>query len=287
MIRLGTRGSRLALIQVEMVRPALESFGYMIEPVIIRTSGDKGDREKLGAFVGELQQAVLAGEVDVALHCLKDLPTVGIDGLTLAAYLPRGDHRDAILTRDGDWHSLPSGAHIGTGSLRRTSQLRQLRPDFRFSPLAGNVDTRLRRLSDGEYDAIVLAMAGLDRLGVTETVRYERFRAKDMMPAPGQGVLVLETRDESAALVKSLDHLPTRRAAEAERAFLAMFGTGCRLPIGAFAQVRGDAIRFAGKVTAPDGSDFRSILTRGVDASVGVAAAQELIEDGALELLPG
>ena len=287
MIRLGTRGSRLALIQVEMVRPLLESLGYLLEPVIIRTSGDKGDREKLGAFVGELQQAVLSGEVDVALHCLKDLPTVTVPGLALAAYLPRGDHRDAILTRDGNWRALLEGAHVGTGSLRRTAQLRQIRPDFRFSPLVGNVDTRLRRLADGEYDAIVLAMAGLDRLGVTSSVPFERFRAKDLMPAAGQGVLVLETRAESVDLVKALDHRPTRWAAEAERAFLGAFGTGCRLPIGAFAQMRGDAIRFAGKVVAPDGSDFRSILTRGDDPSVGALAARELIEDGALELLGG
>lgn len=257
--RIGTRGSALALAQTEQVLRKLRALdpSLPLETVIIRTSGDRGHRETRGAFVKELQHALLEGEIDLAVHSLKDLPTDPVPGLRLAAVLEREDPRDALIARNGwTWATLPPGARVGTGSPRRTAQLRALRPDLVYLPLVGNVDTRLRRLEEGRYEAIVLAMAGLIRLGRADRAT-EVFPLEQLLPAPGQGAIALEIRadDERARMrVERLNHLPTWWAVMAERAFLRALGGGCRVPIAAHAEVRGDRLTLEGLVMAPDGS---------------------------------
>lgn len=282
-LRLGTRGSRLALAQVELVRPLFADLGHEIEPVVIRTSGDRGDRERLGAFVGELQHALLAGEVDAALHCLKDLPTRPVEGLELAAYLEREDPAETLISRHGGLADLPHGATVGTGSVRRTAQLSALRPDLQFRPLVGNVDTRLEKLRRGEYDAIVLAVAGLRRLGVWPAwtdpeLRVEVLTIDAMIPAPGQGVLVLESRSGHRAVptLHALNHPASEWASRAERSFLATFGGGCSVPIGAYATVD-DAITVDGFVS---GHTVRHTGAKEHPEAVGRAAAEILIAQG-------
>jgi hydroxymethylbilane synthase len=263
-LRLGTRGSRLALAQAHALSAQLVALGHEPEIVAIKTSGDRGNREVLGAFVKEIQVALLQNEVDVALHCLKDLPTTPVPGLALSAYLEREDARDTLISRGPELKSLPEGSVIGTGSLRRTSQIARVRPDVTFKPLVGNVDTRMRKLMDGEYDAIVLAIAGLKRLGVLDTWAESDYRdltvwpkaTETIVPAPGQAILVLETRADDAdaiAAVAPLHHEPTSAAGRAERAFLATFGGGCSVPVGAFAKETEHGLSLLGCVASPDG----------------------------------
>jgi hydroxymethylbilane synthase len=269
-----------------------------VEIVIVRTSGDRGNREQLGAFVREIQEALLEHRVDVALHCLKDIPTQQVSGLILASYLPREDARDTIITRGRNWIDLGRDSVVGTGSVRRTSQLASHRPDFRFKPLVGNVDTRLRKLQEGEYDAIVLAIAGLKRLGVLDIWEQTEFRdlkveplSTDLMlPAPGQAILVLETREgdqASQALVAALHDARSAIAADAERSFLKAFGGGCSVPVAAFAQVSDESVELRGLVASPDGSR----VLRGHRSSpicdaarLGSGLADQLIAQGAMDL---
>ncbi len=260
---MGSRGSRLALAQVEIVRALLPEIE--IEPVLIRTSGDRGDRDVRGAFVKELQQAVLDGRVDAALHCLKDMPTDPIPGLSIAAYLEREDPRDVLISRGPDLPDLPAGAVVGTGSVRRTSQIAAFRNDLEYKRLVGNIDTRLRKLQEGEYDAIVLAIAGLNRLGAIDDWATGVFQdltvwsLDEMVPCPGQAALVFETRTENSSvidLLSPLNHEATEAAVRAERAFLAAFGGGCSLPIGAFAWSQDDALALTGWVSTVDGQRF-------------------------------
>lgn len=268
-LRLGTRGSRLAMAQATAARERLLAAGVAeeIEIVKVVTSGDRGERERLGAFVREIQEALLRNEVDVALHCLKDLPTEPVPGLRFSAHLKREDARDALITRlpDEGLASLALGATVGTGSVRRTSQLAAQRRDLKFKPLMGNVDTRLRKLRDGEYDAIVLAIAGLIRLGLLERgavlefpeLTVQPIPTDQMMPAPGQAVLVLETRadDETAHdACRVLHHPPTELCALAERFFLRAFGGGCSVPVGAYATAGKEALTLSGVVASPDGA---------------------------------
>lgn len=262
-LKLGSRGSRLALAQVEIVRALLPEIE--IEPVVIRTSGDRGDRDVRGAFVKELQQAVLDGRVDAALHCLKDIPTDAIPGLSIAAYLEREDPRDVLISRGPDLPDLPPGAVVGTGSVRRTSQIAAFRKDLEYKRLVGNVDTRLRKLQEGEYDAIVLAIAGLNRLGVIQDWTKGAYQdltvwsLDEMVPCPGQAVLVFETRTEDAAtmdLLSPLNHKETEAAVRAERAFLSAFGGGCSLPIGAYGWSEGGQLSLTGWVSTADGQRF-------------------------------
>lgn len=252
----------------------------------IKTSGDRGERERLGAFVREIQEALLRDEIDVALHCLKDLPTQAVPGLALSAYLPREAPNDALITRGEVLADLPAGAIVGTGSVRRTSQLAARRPDLVFRPLMGNVDTRMRKLMAGEYDAIVLAIAGLRRLGVMETWQESEYASltvhvltpEEMLPAPGQAVLVLETRandDDAIAAVLPLHDAPTQLASEAEREFLRAFGGGCSVPVAALA-IDGT---LTGLVASPDG---KTVL-RGTGTN-GAALAEELGARGAFDL---
>ena len=286
-LRIGTRGSRLAMAQAHALEASLVGQGHEVEIVTVRTSGDRGHREVLGAFVKEIQEALLRDEVDVALHCLKDLPTRPVPGLMLAAYLEREDPRDTLISRGPGLVDLPQGSVVGTGSLRRTSQLAAARPDLRFMPLMGNVDTRMRKLMAGEYDAIVLAIAGLKRLGVLDgwkaseygSLTVHSLEPDAMLPAPGQAVLVLETRADdtsSAEAVRFLEHPATRADADAERLFLHAFGGGCSVPVAALAS--GGFL--TGLVASPDG---RTVL-RGTSDD-GAALARRLGEQGAFEIV--
>lgn len=299
-LRLGTRGSRLALAQAHSISAMLRELnpGLEVEIVTIKTSGDRGERDQLGAFVKEIQQALLQNEVDAALHCLKDLPTEPVGGLQLSAHLQREDPRDAFISRGESFDDLPHGATIGTGSVRRTSQLAAKRPDLKFKPLVGNIDTRMRKLMSGEYDAIILAIAGLRRLGVLETWQESEYRGlvvqpldtEVMVPAPGQAVLVLETRaGDSAAIqaVRTLHDASAEACATAERAFLQSFGGGCSVPVAAIGRTEGGDMLLTGLVAAPDGSKVLRLAGVAPEAE-GVALAkrlaQTLSEQGARDL---
>ncbi|MEZ0324508.1 MAG: hydroxymethylbilane synthase [Fimbriimonas sp.] len=296
-LRLGTRGSKLALAQAHAVQSLLAPFGD-VEIVTIKTSGDKGDRDRLGAFVREIQESLLREEVDIALHCLKDLPTQEVPGLRLSAHLVREDARDTLITRGPVLMDLPEGAVVGTGSVRRTSQLAAVRPDLVFRPLVGNVDTRLGKLVSGEYDAIVLALAGLRRLGILESwsefayagLSVHTLSEEEMLPAPGQAVLVLETRESDAAsheVVKRFNHEDTEICARAERAFLKAFGGGCSVPVAASGVVEREGLELRGLVASPDGR----VVLRGVQAGskgdwrwLAARLVEELAARGAMDV---
>ena len=274
LIRIGSRGSQLALWQANHIAAELRRHGHAVEIEVIRTTGDRMQQPDFvvppgqdgkGIFIKEIEEALAAGRIDLAVHSLKDLPTSLDPRFTLAAIPPRADARDAFVC-EPYWalHTLPDDAVVGTTSPRRRAQLLALRPDLRFADLRGNVDTRLRKLAAGEVDALVLACAGLDRLGRTESV-HQRFSTEELTPAPGQGALALETRspqhpldtDDASrdptiyAAVRVLDHAPTRFATDAERAFLAGMGGGCDLPLGAFCEPSGDSWRLHVQVISP------------------------------------
>lgn len=246
-VSVGTRGSTLALTQTGLVVAALQALhpGLDFTTHIIHTQGDRDQHASLhaiggqGAFVAEIETALLRGEIDLAVHSLKDMPAAQRPGLALVPALERGDPRDALVSRDDvPLMRLPSGARVGTGSARRIAQLRELRPDLDILDIRGNVDTRLRKLDVGDYDAVVLAAAGLLRLGLEERVT-EYFPIEDMIPAPGQGILAAQARDDEwlNAMLAPIVHPPTQAAACAERAFLARLGAGCQLPVAAHAAV--------------------------------------------------
>ncbi|MDA8237703.1 MAG: hydroxymethylbilane synthase [Chloroflexi bacterium] len=259
-LRLGTRGSALALAQSGMIADDLRALGATIELVVVRTAGD--DRPPAtawgeGAFVVALEEALLAGRVDVAVHSAKDVPTAEDPRLAIAAYPAREDPRDALVCRDPGrtFATLPEGAVVGTDSPRRAALLRAARPDLRTRPLHGNVDTRLRKLAAGEADALVLAVAGLSRLGLADRIR-EVLPTAVALPAPGQGALAVQVRAADPVarpFVAQLDDPATRAAVEAERAFLRASGGGCRAPIGALATVEGGTLTIRGAAAA-DGS---------------------------------
>ena len=252
-LRLGTRGSRLAMAQAREAASALaEVLGPgSVEMVEIRTTGDAISERRPaghlvvgdGQFTGELEQALLDERIDIAVHSLKDLPTRSNPGLQLGAILERADPRDCLLSRHaGGLHGLPYGAGIGTSSVRRAAQLTATRIDLVARPIRGNVDTRLRRLEAGEYDALLLAAAGLDRLGVPIS-EDDRLPLDLMLPAPGQGALALQVRADGVPLVAVLDHEPTRVAVQAERALLRAVGGGCLAPLGALAEALDGQLR--------------------------------------------
>ncbi len=261
-LRVGTRGSALALAQSRLVVEALEPAGVEARLVVIETDGDRRAPDTAwgeGAFVAALEAALLDGRVDVAVHSAKDVPTDLDRRLEIAAYLPRADPRDALVVRAGaaaqTIDDLPVGARVGTDSPRRTAFLRARRPDLAVHPLHGNVDTRLRRLDGGETDALVLACAGLDRLGLGGRIA-ERIAPTTVLPAPGQGAIAVEVRvdDEAAAIVRCVDDPDTRFAVEAERSFLHASGGGCRSPYAAVATVAGGRLSILAGHAAPDGS---------------------------------
>lgn len=249
-IRLATRGSTLALAQVELATAALRAAQPDIEVAIVEVS-TRGDQDRetslrllggQGIFVGAVREAVLDGRADVAVHSLKDVPTLPADGLVLAAMLERGDPRDVFVGRDGRrLAELPAGARVGTSASRRVAILRALRPDLVAVEIRGNVDTRIAKVSSGEYDGAILAAAGLERLGRLGEAS-QLFEAEAFLPSPGQGVITLECRSDdegTRAVLTALDHRTSRVAAEGERGVLAALGTGCDLAVGAYGQVEG------------------------------------------------
>ncbi|RHA43753.1 hydroxymethylbilane synthase [Cellulomonas rhizosphaerae] len=306
-VRIGTRASALALTQTGHVADALAALADLeVETVRVRTDGDRltGSLQTLGGtgvFVTALRDALLDGRCDVAVHSLKDLPTGDAAGLTLGAVPLREDPRDALCARDGlTLAELPAGAVIGTGSPRRAAQLLAARPDVVVVDIRGNVDTRLGRVAGsgtgpGDLDAVVLARAGLARLGRLDAVT-ELFDPAVMAPAPGQGALAIEVRatepDDAplAAALRALDHTPTRLAVVAERALLARLEAGCAAPIGALATVTDDAIRLDAVVARPDGTATlrRSATTPAASEAsartLGAALAEDLLAAGAADL---
>ena len=267
-LRLATRGSLLARAQSALVAEALhaEHPGIEVELVRVQTEGDVDRSTPLrvlggrGVFVRAVEQALLAGKANIAVHSLKDVPTTEPEGLTLAAILRRGDPRDALVASEGRrLAALPAGARVGTSSQRRALLLRALRPDLNVVDVRGNVDTRLRRVADGEYDAVLLAAAGLARLGRLDEAT-QIFEAVEFLPSPGQGAIAIQCRSDDAAaraLVAALDDAATRAAVEAERGILAELGSGCALPVGAFAQVEGGLLALRAMVGDEEGTGVR------------------------------
>jgi hydroxymethylbilane synthase len=301
---IGSRGSKLALWQAEWVRARLAEArpGVEVRIEIVKTSGDVLHDVSLkviggqGAFTKELEEALLGGRIDIAVHSLKDLPTVLPEALHLAAVTEREDVRDALVLPDGSngqvgsLADLPKNAVVGTSSQRRRAQLKHLRPDVSVRDVRGNVDTRLRKLDAGEFDAILLASAGLRRLGFEQRISAA-LSTEEMLPAVGQGALGIETRADDVAandLVSLLEDAPTRAACEAERALLRSLGGGCLVPIAAHGQVAGARLRVEGLVAGPDGE---RVLREAVEDDVSRAAlageelAARLREQGADELL--
>jgi hydroxymethylbilane synthase len=286
----------LALAQTARVTAALERLGMRPEVVTIRTVGDRQPDAPtpalgLGAFVKDLETALLEGRIDLAVHSAKDIPGTPTEGLTLAAFLPREDPRDALIARSHTGlRDLPPGAIIGTGSPRRRAFLLAARPDLVVRGMRGNVDTRLRKLDAGEVDALVLAMAGLARLGVTHRLT-ESLDPSIMLPAVGQGAVVVQGRAEDRGLCErlaALDHAPTRAAVIAERAFLAALGGGCQRPIAALGIARDDHLRLEGAVLDADGTRIVREALEGPasrPADLGARLADRMLSQGVGDLL--
>ena len=298
MIRIGSRGSQLALWQANHIADALRGAGHEVSIEIIRTTGDALQSVAFnkvgtkGMFTKEIEEALLDSRIDLAVHSLKDLPTELAGPFAIAAIPPRIDPRDAFVSVQHDsFAALPNRARIGTSSLRRQSQLRALRRDVELVEFRGNVDTRLRKLSEGRVDAVVLASAGLERLGLTQWVR-ERFAPLVMCPAPGQGALAIETRVDDAATraaVAPLDDPASRFAVTAERAALAALGGGCHVPIGVYCERSAQGYSVTGVVAHPDGSALvRAELEHQHEQpaeELGQRLAERLMEQGARTIL--
>lgn len=261
-IRLGTRGSRLALVQSELVARRLRRAGYEVLPVPIVTEGDVRPIDMSpgeGVFVAAIARALLAGEIDIAVHSAKDVPLEEDPRLAIAAYPERADPRDVLITRRGgaSLQSLSTGAVVGTDSPRRAGFILAMRPDLQVIPLHGNVETRLRRLDDGAADAIILAAAGVDRLGWQARID-ERFEPDVVAPAPGQGALAVQVRRSDARIVElitAIDDRDIRLSVETEREVLRATGGTCRAPVGALASVSGDELTLLAAGVNSDGSD--------------------------------
>jgi hydroxymethylbilane synthase len=291
---MGTRGSALARAQTRLVADRLEAEGWEVEIVRIRTSGDRVQRDRSlplarGAFVKELEAALLDGRIDLAVHSAKDMPTDETPGVVVAALPPRGDARDALVTRNGaGLGSLPKGARVGTESPRRRAFLLNERPDLEIVGIRGNVETRLSRLDEGRCEALVLALAGLERLGLAGRVG-EALDTERMVPAVGQGALAVQARadDPLAAALAFLDHVPTRRAVILERAFLTGMGGGCRAPFAAHARVEEGELVARGAALEPQGREVLRHTVRGPaeDADrLGRCLAREMLDRGAAAL---
>ncbi len=292
-LTIGSRGSHLALWQARHVAGLLDRAGISTRVEVIKTTGDHLQTASLvqaggkGLFTKEIEDALLAGSIDLAVHSLKDLPTETPPGLAIAAIPEREDPRDALVGKA--LRDLPPGARVGTSSGRRAAQLRVIRPDLAIEPVRGNVDTRLRKLKEGQYDAILLAAAGLRRLGLESEIA-QILSPDEMCPAAGQGALAIQTRagDEAFAICRSLDDPASHRAVDAERAALSALGGGCQLPVGAFAEHRGSVLRLTAVVVAPDGSKhLRAEAEHSPDLAeeLGLRVAQELLSRGAGAIL--
>ena len=291
-LRIGTRGSPLALVQAEMVRAALAAaHGWAEDAVeinVIRTSGDRIQDRPLaevggkGLFTKEIEDALLSGTIDLAVHSAKDMPTLLPDGLMLAACLPREDVRDVFISRKAaTLRDLPHGAVVGSASLRRQAMVRRLRPDISVVPFRGNVETRIRKLDAGEVHATLLALAGLKRLGLADKATA-LLDVDDFLPAVGQGAVTIEARSDDAhtrALLAKIDHVDTSVALLAERAFLDVLDGSCRTPIAGHATLDGDRLSFRGMILRPDGSQVFETTRAGArrDAvALGADAGAEL-----------
>ncbi len=299
MIIIGSRGSALALAQAAWTQKQIQSRLPDIEVVveIIKTSGDKDVISSLrapstaGVFVKEIEQALLDEKIDIAVHSMKDLPTEIPAGLHIAAVPEREDTRDALITNSAvNLSQLPDGARVGTGSLRRQAQILSLRPDLNIMDIRGNLDTRLKKLRDGAYDAIILACAGLRRLGLQNQIS-SILEHSQMLPAPGQGALAIETRAGDSrieAIASELNHPPTALAVSAERSFLQNMGGGCNVPVGVHGCVEQNVIQIDALVSTPDGqrSVRDSIRLEAEKSKEAVAAlSQRILSRGGREIL--
>jgi hydroxymethylbilane synthase len=290
-IRIGSRGSPLALAQARAVGERLTAVHGLpetaVEIRVIRTSGDRIQDRPLteiggkGLFTKEIDEALAAGEIDLAVHSAKDMPTVLPEGLILAACLPREDVRDVFISRRGtSLSALPAGSVVGTASLRRQAQVKRLRPDVGVVPLRGNVETRLRKLEEGIVDATLLALAGLNRLGLAQ-VATAILAIDEFLPALGQGAIAIEVRAADAAireLLVSADDANTTAAVLAERAFLATLDGSCRTPIAGHAVIEGDTVRFRGMILRPDGSEAHETVRSGRRQDAAALGADAGIE---------
>jgi len=294
-LRIGSRGSQLALWQANHISALLRERGHEVEIEIIKTTGDKITEVALaqvgtkGMFTKEIEEALAEGRVDVAVHSLKDLPTELPPGFELAAITSRVNPRDVFLSvKYGSLNGLPKGARVGTSSLRRQAQLKVARPDLVIHALRGNVDTRMRKLEEGEYDAIILAAAGLTRLGKTQWIR--EVLAEDFMcPAAGQGALGIEIRrgdSNTRQHLAFLDDAGARAATTCERALLNKLGGGCQVPIGAFAEMHAGVLHLEGIVAHPDGSKVLRESRDGHDpVELGESVGETLLGRGGEEIL--
>jgi hydroxymethylbilane synthase len=294
-LRVGSRGSQLALWQANHISALLRAQGHEVEILVIHTTGDKITDVALakvgikGMFTKEIEEALAAGRVDLAVHSLKDLPTEVPPGFEIAAITQRENPRDVFCSRKcACIAELPTEARVGTSSLRRQAQIKALRPDLHIHPLRGNVDTRLRKLDAGEYDAIILAAAGLNRLGRTQLIR-QVIPAEQMCPAAGQGALGIETRGgdtETARHLKFLDDADARATTTCERALLNKLGGGCQVPIGALAEARGGQLHLDAIVADPEGTTVLRESNEGSDpVQLGESVGDTLLRRGGAAIL--
>ncbi len=290
-LALGTRGSRLALAQAELAGDGLRRLGRAVAVVPISTLGDRDRRRGFaelggrGVFVREIEEALLDGRVDVAVHSAKDLTGEDHPDLALAACLPRADARDAWCGAARSLEEVPEGARVGTASMRRRAELLSLRPDLVVEPVRGNVDTRLRKRGERGLDAVLLAACGLDRLGLTDEIGF-RLPVDRFVPEVGQGVVVLQTRRGEEGLAASLDDADARAALTAERAAVALLGGGCTAPVAAHAAREGAGWTVRAWVGEPDGGTALSEAASGPDPAAAAAeVADRLLQHGAAELL--
>lgn len=306
LLRIGTRGSALALWQANFIAERLKQvLGVETEIVRIRTSGDRlqtasvakplaeysAENVAKGIFIKELEDALLAGSIDLAVHSMKDVPTETPEGLAFPAITQREDPRDCLISRGGrTMKTLPHGARVGTSSLRRQAQLRHRRSDLEIADLRGNVDTRIKKIDSGEFDAIVLAMAGVNRLGLAGKIT-QVLEEDVMLPAVGQGALGIETRagePETETIAANLDHAETRACVTAERAVLRKLQGGCQIPLGALARVRGATLHLEAAVFSPRGSEHVQSSDEGPvsdAAATGERLGAALLEAGADNIL--
>ncbi len=298
-IRIGTRGSPLAVWQAQWVRSQLLSLHpqHEVQLVKIKTTGDKILDVPLakvggkGLFVKEIETALLEGGVDLAVHSMKDMPAEVPEGLCIGVVPKRENPFDVLIARNGHaFKDLPEGAHIGSSSLRRGAQVRHIRPDITVHPLRGNLDTRIRKLETQKLDAIVLAAAGVRRLGLEARIT-EYLSEEIMLPAIGQGALAIEMRQDDEAtrqLIAPMDHTQTRVAVESERAYLGRLEGGCQIPIAAYARVVGDTIELTGLIAQVDGSVLlRETIVGAVDKhkELGIELANQLLGKGGRKIL--
>ena len=298
-LRIGSRGSRLALWQAEFVKGLIRRKfpGIKVEISVIRTTGDRLLDSPLsviggkGVFVKEIEEALLLGDVDIAVHSMKDLPTLLSERLTIGAVAKRHDPRDALVS-NGDirFDQLPRWAKVGTSSIRRQAQLLSLRPDLDIIPIRGNVDTRVRKLRADGYDSIVLALAGLERMGLGNEVT-EVFPVDAMIPAPGQGIIAIECREDDSEitrLLSEINHNDSWIAASAERAFLEALSGSCQVPAGCYTEVKGDRIKIISLIASPDG---KKVIKEDIEGpsqnnkSLGRELAERVLQKGGSEIL--